>query len=90
MVIDSTGAVSLPENGTTPETRILLPQYAYFFNPTSEACEPAIVLGTAENRSFIYKRPNKNTAGAAPMVFFDLLGEIPPEAASAAAPDSVP
>ncbi len=88
MAIDSAGALSYPDPGTVlPPAELLIPQYAYLYDPTAGACEPVIVL-EARDQDFVYARPNARIAGRAPMVYFDLLGETPP--ASRARPDSLP
>ena len=76
--VDSTGVVSYLVAGVVASTTIQLPQFAFLYDPTTEACVPAIVLEYDEARSFIYSRPFAKTAGAAPVVFFDLLGNDPP------------
>jgi len=85
--VDSTGVVSYLVSGVVTSTTVRLPQFAFLYDPTTEACVPAIVLEYDEARSFIYSRPFARTAGAAPVVFFNLLGEDPP---TTPAPDAAP
>ena len=77
--VDSTGSISyFVGDGIIVSTTVQLPQYAYFFNPSNETCEPVIVLETDAVGNLVYSRPLAKTAGVAPVVFFDLLGSDPP------------
>ena len=75
--VDSSGVVSYIEGGVVVASTVQLPQFANFFDPTTEVCEPAIVLEADEFGNFNYSRPFAKTAGVAPVVFFDLLGVSP-------------
>ena len=67
-----------PSPAVVVSTTVQLPQYAYFFNPSNETCEPVIVLEADAVGNLVYSRPLAKTAGVAPVVFFDLLGGDPP------------
>jgi hypothetical protein len=84
--VDSSGVVSYLDAGVVVSTTVQLPQYASFFNPTTEVCEPVIVLEADEIGNFVYTRPLVKTAGVAPVVFFDLLGEHPAKLSYSSAP----
>lgn len=76
--VDSSGVVAYLRGGVVQATRVDLPQYASFFNPTSDVCEPVILLEEDGAGNFVYTRPLEKTAGTAPVVFFVLLGGNPP------------
>lgn len=77
--VDSTGVVSYLGGSVVVSITVQLPQYANFFNPTTRVCESVIVLEIDKAGNFTYSRPFAKTAGVAPIVFFDLLGDAPPK-----------
>lgn len=87
--VDSAGVISYLGVSVVVATRVDLPQYASFLNPTSEVCEPVIILEEDGVGNFVYARPLQKTAGTAPIVYFVLLGEDPPTL-PAPAPESGP
>ena len=79
-VMDSTGKpiYMLPDSMRRDRPDIEIPQYAFYYHPSRERCEPVVVV-QAQGNSLGYQAIIGREAGVASEVFFDLLGTESPQ-----------